>query len=237
MAERPGTTACRRAGTRTAAALLAGLLLILPAVAGATPVGLWFDGPTFGGTLPIGVSESSALGSGLEIHDDALTDPTGLLDVTSQVLDDSSIVWPVPPSFEDPVQASSDWTVEAQQPFAGRVLMVFVTTTDVEYLGLSGLTVDAEEGWLLVRSQLEGQDVYLPAVDLGLLPVAGAIANTPIHYLVATALKWDATNGRYLLPQLMMAVTTLPTAVPEPGGLLLLACASALLAARQRRTR
>ncbi|NIU21828.1 MAG: hypothetical protein GWN79_23450, partial [Actinobacteria bacterium] len=190
-----------------------GLLLALPVGAGATPLELWFDGPTFGGTLPIGVSESAALASGLELYDDELTDPTGLLEVISQELDDSSIVWPEPPSFEAPVQATSDWTLEAQQPFEDRVLMIFVTTTDAEYLGLSGLEVDADDGWLLVRSQLEGQDVYFPAVDLGLLPVVGSIAQTSIHYLAATALKWDASNGRYLLPQLMMAVTTRPRPV------------------------
>lgn len=211
------------------------VVLTLPTAALGMPIQLWFDGPSFGGSLPIGVSEEAALSSGLTVYDETLTDPTGLLAVTSQVLDDASIVWPLPPSFVDPVQATSDWTAEAQVGLEGRVLMIFVTTTDDEYLGLSGLEVDASDGWVLVRSQLAGEDVYFPAVDLGLLPTVGATAQTQIHYLAATDLKWDPVASEYLLPQLMMAVTTVTASVPEPGGTGLMVLASALLALRLRR--
>jgi hypothetical protein len=210
-------------------------LLCAPTPAFASPIELWFDGPTFGGSLHIGVSESSALGSGLTLYDETLEDPTGLLDVTSQVLDTSSIVWPLPPTFVDPVQATSDWTAEAQVALDGHVFLIFVTTTDAEYLGLAGLEVDPADGWVLVRSQMSGADVYFPAVDLGALPTAGATAQTQIHYLTATGLKWDPVGEQYLLPQLMAAVTTMPTSVPEPASATLLLLGGALLLRRLRR--
>ena len=210
--------------------------LLVPTAAHGVPIELWFDGPTFGGSLRIGISEDVALASGLALYDETLTDPSGLLAVTSQVLDDSSIVWPVPPSFDAPVHATSDWTAEAQVAFDDHVLLIFVTTTDAEYLGLSGLEVDADDGWVLVRTQLQGLDVYFPAVDLGVLPGAGVTAQTQIHYLTAIDLKWDPDAFEYLLPQLMVAVTTLPAAVPEPGSAVLLALGGALLLLRLRRS-
>jgi hypothetical protein len=228
---RPGGRAARVALACVAA-------LLAPTAALGVPVEFWFDGPTFGGSLHIGVSEDAALASGLALYDEALTDPTGLLSVTSQVLDGSSIVWPVPPSFDAPVQATSDWTVEAQVPLDDHVFLIFVTTTDAEYLGVSGLEVDADDGWVLVRSQLQGMDVYFPAVDLGVLPAAGATAQTQIHYLSAIDLKWDPDAFEYLLPQLMVAVTTTttPVAVAEPGSGALLALGGGLLLLRLRRT-
>ena len=87
-----------------------------------------------------------------------------------------------------------------------------------------------------MRSQLQGLDVYFPAVDLGVLPGAGATAQTQIHYLTAIDLKWDPDAFEYLLPQLMVAVTTLPAAVPEPGSAVLLALGGALLLLRLRRS-
>jgi hypothetical protein len=210
--------------------------LLAPTSALGVPIDLWFDGPTFGGSLHIGVSEDVALASGLALYDETLTDPSGLLAVTSQVLDGSSVVWPVPPSFDAPVRATSDWTAEAQVAFDDHVFLIFVTTTDAEYLGLSGLEVDADDGWVLVRSQLQGLDVYFPAVDLGALPGPGATAQTQIHYLTATDLKWDPDAFEYLLPQLMVAVTTVPVSVPEPGSAALLALGGGLLVLRLRRS-
>lgn len=237
MAARPLDRIRLRRARRAARLALAWVAALLaPTSALGVPLDLWFDGPTFGGTLHIGVSEDVALASGLGLYDETLTDPTGLLDVTSQVLDPTSIVWPVPPGFDTPVQATSDWTAEAQEAFDDHVFLIFVTTTDAEYLGLSGLEVDADDGWVLVRSQLQGVDVYFPAVDLGAMPSVGATAQTQIHYLSATDLKWDADAFEYLLPQLMVAVTTMPVQVPEPGSAALLALGAGLVLMRLRRS-
>jgi hypothetical protein len=212
--------------------------LLAPTAALGVPIEFWFDGPTFGGSLHIGVSEDAALASGLTLYEESLADPTGLLAVTSQVLDGSSIVWPVPTSFDAPVQATSDWTAEAQVAFDDHVLLIFVTSTDAEYLGLAGLEVDADDGWVLVRSQLQGQDVYFPAVDLGAMPFVGATAHTQVHYLTATGLKWDPDAFEYLLPQLMVAVavTTVPVQVPEPASAALLLLGGGLLLLQLRRS-
>lgn len=233
MAGRPWDRARPRGGAIRAALVWAWVLGAPPAAL-ATPVDLWFDGPTFGGTLHIGVAEDAALASGLSLYDETLQDPAGILEVISQVLDTSSIDWPVPPKFAAPVRATSDWTAEAQIPLDGNVFLIFVTTTDTEYLGLAGLEVDPDDGWVLVRSQMAGQDVYFPAVDLGPMTTAGATAQTQIHYLTATGLKWDPVGSQYLLPQLMAAVTTMPVSVPEPGSAALLLLGAGLVLRRRR---
>ncbi|MEN8182759.1 MAG: PEP-CTERM sorting domain-containing protein [Myxococcota bacterium] len=210
------------------------LVLLAAGAAQATSIPLFFNGPTLDGSpLRIGVSEGQALKSGLAVFDAPLFDLAGRLSVTSQVLDPSSIEWPALPSFNDPVEATSDWTVQTEVDFEDHVLLIFVTTTDSEYLERSGLALDPDEGWVLVRSQLAGQDYWFPAVDLGLLPSAGSVTHTQIHYLTATQLKFDAEANEYLLPQLMAAVTTVSGTLPVPepgvGGLLGLSFVGLLL--------
>ena len=181
---------------------------------------LVFDGPTNAGLVPpdevvaLGVSETSATGSGLDILSipdgdlpplEIIDDGLGLELGVSSLLDQSSVS-PSMPIAGQPASASSNWTVENQSaddlddliadlylvivtelPFMGEDVSGNPFTVDYDPADV-GLDLRSEEGWVIVKSFSAslGTDLFFPAISLGSV-LAGDSASFLMRYELAAA--------------------------------------------------
>jgi len=229
--------------------LLAISALGLTVAGSAAATTLVFDGPTNAGLVPpdqvvaLGVSETSATGSGLTI----LSIPDGDLPPletieslelgVTNLLDQSSVAPPILISGE-PATASSDWKVENQStgdligdlylviitelPFMGQNVFGDPFTVDYDPADV-GLDLRPEEGWVIVKSFSTslGTDLYFPAISLGSV-LAGDSASFLMRYDLAAAQTSLVEGGVELqVPKLQVMGTFLP--IPEPSTALLVA--------------
>lgn len=212
-------------------ALLVGLLALAPAV-GADAVTLFFDG-TVDGEIS-GISEASALSSGLDI----LTLPTfsssGVIDVIDQTAD-GTVIGPIGTEVPDPFEVTSTWTVESlmQTSAVGDLLLLFAAPLNVTVDTNSGmqstmydlatevgLSVDAAEGWVIVRDVSGSETAYYVGITLGnLLESLGATTMIDVNYHLIGPDQFPIGGDAVVpLPMMMLRVAQ----VPEPGtGLLL----------------
>jgi hypothetical protein len=208
----------------------------IAAPAAATPVTVFFDGPS-----GFGVSAQSAEASGVEFrYPDFIGSASGVLSVISQDLQLGSID-PLPPT-QSGNSATSIWTVENESSIdlLGNTYFLFVTAmshsvggTVVGYDDANvGLSIDPDLGWVLVRTSTEpGQGYYYPAISLGSLG-AGATADPfAVNYVIDEPIQRVATTN--VLPKLAGGMGFAP--IPEPTAGVLMGIGLALLAVVQRR--
>lgn len=230
-----------RFGSRSRAPWMIVLLLAVgvAAPAAATPVTVFFDGPS-----GWGVSAASAEGSGVPfVYPEVVGSASGVLGVSQElqgVYDYDDIV-----AFllnESGNEATSMWTVENESGddlpeetylFLATAVLFPYGGGDVEYDDENvGLTIDPLDGWVFVRTSTEpGQGYYYPAIKIGPLG-AGAEAVFAVNYVVNQPIQLVGLN-ELVLPQLAagMAFTT----IPEPATGILLGVGLALLAVSHRR--
>jgi len=224
-------------------AVLAVAALVVAGSGRAAPITetLFFAGPD-----GFGVSESDALGSGLDIRSAPLEALSGF--AVEQDLDRFSIdLLPVG-------QASSDWTVTNQrgEDLIGDVYLLFVRPMDNEVdTGFNtvlvdydpadvGLTLSSGAGgpdWVL----LEGFDpvlgnLYYPAVSLGSLLDGATSEAFEVNYVLENPEIFLNASARFDLGLPGFQVGTAFVPIPEPStGLLVVGGLAALALGRRRR--
>ncbi len=204
----------------------------IAAPAAATPVTVFFDGPSgFGVSAE---SANAAFASGVPfVYPDFVGSASGVLSVSQDLQDDSDST------------ATSIWTVENVFPkdLHGDTYLLFMTTTGfeiggqvVEYVDAGvGLSIDPDLGWVLVRTSLDAEEsYYYPAVWLGSLG-AGATADPfAVNYVVEEPVQEVFTQSvtQRVLPQLVAGMGFAP--IPEPTAVVLMGLGLAFLAVVHR---
>jgi PEP-CTERM motif len=237
--------------------LVSSVLISGVAPTGATPVDVFFNGPSQGSTA-FGISLASAIDARDNFGVPILTpsqSPAVLAGRLSVELppSDSLVLNPTRPTSDNNT-AISTWQIEntSGSVLSGASFLLFTHTTPygvgastIEYDDANvGLRIDAEDGWFIMRGQANGVDYYFPALlldratsnpDEGRLSVGERVAAS-IHYIVNEPMTGIRSNGRtnYYLPQLQLGFAQ-AVVVPEPGSTLLLGLGLTLLAARRKR--
>jgi hypothetical protein len=222
----------------------------------ADPVTVFFDGVNHEG-----MSEQSALDSGLQILTGDTFAALGVIDVTSQVGADGVVVPPA--DATNPFAITSAWTIESLMSVSviGNPYLLFATAEDrtltfdpsdpsddftTSYNPSEvGLTVDASDGWAIVQGESGGQAVYYVGISLGdLLDAVGSTTVVDVNYFLLQAFPDNAVldpndpdmlDEILALPQLDLLVAF--NVVPEPGtGLLVGLGLLGLAGSRHRRT-
>ena len=247
---RPRVRRVRLLGALVCAASLAGLA----APVGATPVDVFFDGPSTAAApnTRFGLSAAQAATA----HDSFGVPFVTSLDflgsaVGTYLIDQSLHTFSVPPNASLN-RATSHWTVEnvSGSDLLGASYLVFTHTDPFEKDGVLvayddtnvGLTIDAVLGWVIVQAMAGGQTFYYPAVLLDRSvqnPLDGVLVDGvpsdpfSVQYVVSEPLvQAPAGSGPFQLPQLEIGRGF--AAVPEPASGLLLALGLVALALRGR---
>jgi hypothetical protein len=238
----------KRAGRASRTAL--GILLafaasLAPALsASATPVTLFFNGPKADGTR-YGVSESDALLAESQfgvpiVTVEFLVDVTGMLAIQQDL--DVSSVSPTPPTSGSMNRATSSWSARNVSgiDLMGASYVAFVTADayrGIEYQDKNvGLSVDADDGWFLIRATAGAQSYFYPAKLLGdpAAPLLGELRNGDTAEAFDVAVKEPLRQApMFVLPQLRIGLGFTP--IPEPGTALLVGGGLAGLAISRRR--
>lgn len=242
-----------KATATTVAVVLAVVASVSPARA--TPVDVFFNGPTLAGdsSTAFGISLASATTAnttyGVPIIDQA-TVSSPFASYLSVILPPSSslVASPNPPT-SSLNRVASEWQIENVSPsvLTGASYLLFTNTsphsvgnTQIDYPdGDVGLKIDKDLGWVIVKLRSAGVDYYYPALLLDRsaeTALAGNIAvgervSATINYVVAQALV--QAGGDYQLPKLNLGLAQV--VVPEPGTVLLLGLGLTLLAGRRQR--
>jgi len=237
--------------------LVSSALLFGVAPAGATPVDVFFNGPSVGSNA-FGISLASAIDARDNFGVPILTpsQPLSVLGgrLSVELPPSSSLVLnPTRPTSTNNT-AISNWQIEntSGSVLSGASFLLFthatpygVGSTTIEYDDANvGLRIDAEDGWVIMRGQTQGVDYYYPALlldrtaanpDEGNLS-AGERVTAAIHYIVNEPMTGIRNNGRtnYYLPQLQLGFAQ-AVVIPEPGTALLLGFGLTVLAARRKR--
>lgn len=244
--------AVRRVGVAAGIALVA--LVSLVSSARATPIDVFFDGPTPPGapTTNYGISAASASAAqsaGVTIiqNHDLLTTVGGYLSVTLPP-SSSLVVSPNPPT-SSLNRVTSSWTIGnvSGEDMTGASFLLFTNTkpytvgsTTIDYPDDKvGLQIDAALGWYIVKATFSGVDYYYPALLLDRTAqdilagnvTAGSSVSAAVQYVVKQALV--KVDGDYRLPKLNLGFARV--VIPEPGTALLLGVGLSLLATRRSR--
>jgi hypothetical protein len=227
-------------GTRARVAWAIALWLVagVAAPAAATPVTLYFDGPS-----GYGVAEGDALTSGVPIEEPPyVVDAAGILRVVDQDVQLGSID-PFPPIAASANSLTSTWTVENESSYdlLGDTYILFATTVAyaiggevVEYDDSDvGLSIDPDLGWVLIHTNAgPGEDYYFPAMLLGSLVPGEVAAPFAVNFVVDAPMQ--QVGNTFVLPQFQTGLGFAP--IPEPGAATLMCLGLVLLATfgRQR---
>jgi hypothetical protein len=239
---RYSTTRTRRPGSGAAGLALVALVLGA-AAAGATPIDVFFRGPTDASGQEFGIEASLAQAIGYiepPLYDFTNADGVPVLNILSQNLDTDSIILGPTPS------ATSSWLVQNNLgvDIPGTTWLVFSTVdpvflvTDQGVLEIgydpatTGLRIDPDDGWQIIKATdpVLG-DVYYPAITLGALQ-ANALRLFDVTYVSSEPLQDGQFIDQRMLPRLRLALAYAP--IPEPGTAVLLGFGLAVLAARSR---
>jgi hypothetical protein len=207
------------------------------APAAATPVTVFFDGPSGFGVSA--ASAAAAEAAGVEFrYPGFVGSASGVLSVSSQVLQGDANSQSSLLLAQSGNTATSIWTVEnvSSIDLRGETYFLFVTgmafSIDgeiVEYGDANvGLSIDPARDWVLVRTSMEpGQGYYYPAVALGSLGAGASAAPFAVNYVVDQPIQRLATN-KLVLPQFAAGMGFEP--IPEPTAGVLMGLGLALLA-------
>jgi hypothetical protein len=218
-----------RLGARPRAAWAIALWLVVGvgAPAAATPVTVFFDGPSGYG---VGASRSG-------FPDDKIIEPASVLsasDVLTVISQDLQLgsVDPFPPEESDN-HATSIWTVqnESSDDLLENNYLLFLTSVPDTFGGETveyeddnvGLSIDPDLGWRLVRTS---GGYYYPAISLGSLGAGETAAPFAVNYVVDEPIQQVITT--WVLPQLAVGRAIVP--IPEPSAGALMGVGLALLA-------
>ena len=228
-----------RLGTRArmAWAIVLWLVAGVAAPAAATPVTLYFDGPS-----GYGVAAGDALASGIPIEEpDYVVDAAGILSVVDQDVQLGSID-PSPPIAASGNSLTSIWTVENTSLYdlLGDTFFLFVTTVPYE-IGKEtvtyddsgvGLSIDPDLGWVLIHTNAgPGEDYYFPAMSLGSLAPGERADAFDVNFVVDAPLA--QVGNTFVLPRFQTGMGFAP--IPEPGAAMLMGLGLVLLATLRRR--
>lgn len=227
------------ARARAAWAIAFWLLVGVAAPAAATPVSLFFDGPS-----GFGVSQGDALASGIPIVEPPyVVDAEGILRVIDQAVQLGSVD-PFPPIAASANSATSVWTVENESSYdlLGDTYFLFVTTTryaigrevityDSSDVGLS-IDPDLDLGWVLIHTNAgPGEDYYFPAMSLGSLAPGGVADPFAVDFVLEGPVQ--QVGNTFVLPRFQTGLGFAP--IPEPTAGVLMGFGLLLLAATRRR--
>ena len=211
----------------------------------ATPVDVFFTGPSSSGTS-YGLSTADAVDARDNFGVQWVT-PSELVSVgfdygivQSAVLD----FRPNPPISATENTGRQEWTVENTSggSFDGTSYLLFTNSnaytasaTLIDYLDENvGLPIDEALGWVIVAAPAGDLGTfYYPAIELNGITANGAVSDLfDVNYVVKEALiQAPVGSGSFHLPQLVVYRGFTP--IPEPGTAALLAAGFALLGIRR----